>query len=292
MAAAVALVAPAAHAAATHRGSQANDLPAILYVYADGTHRRTIDLAMETVITTCMNAAGFDYAPPSRPAADDADTILNGPIGLTDPERAAAYGYTAPDDSDPPIDNQLSSDPAFLEALGGPSWGAAEAEVVEIVDPVTGEVIAGQERRGGCLADAESAVYGDEATMFRFFGADYRLQNLGIESVVRALGDDEVIDANDEWGECMMQRGYTYSLAVDPVNAPWPEPRPGASEVATALADVECKSDVGLLAVYRSALHREAEALGAENVGVLEEWTRLYDDILERITDLDPSLVG
>lgn len=265
-----------------------DDLSAILYIYADGSHRRGIDLAMEIVIVRCMEEAGFEYVPPSRPPADTADEILNGPIGLTDGDRAAEYGYTAPEDSDPPIQPQMSTDPAFMRALAGPSWDAAEAEMIEIVDPVTGEVIAGQERReGGCVGEAEAAVYGDEAVMLRFFGADYRLQNLGVESVVRTLSDDAVVDANAEWSGCMSLRGYQYSAAVDPLNAPWPEPRPGDTEVATAIADVECKSDADLLSEYRSVLQREAEILEGENVGVLEEWTRLYNDIRQRISELE-----
>lgn len=287
---AIALIAPAAELSAQHRSSVPDDLSPILYIYADGGHRRVIDLAMDLVIAECMAAAGFEYVAPARAAADEADSILNGPIGLTERHRAVMFAYTAPEDLEPAVEQPMSSDPAFLAALGGPSLNDAPA-IVDIVDPVTGEIIAGQERRGGCVADAEAAVYGAEADMFRFFGADYRLQNLGIESVVRALGDDDVVVANEEWSACMSQGGYVYALAIDPFNAPWPEPRPGASEIATAVTDVECKEEVEFLSVYRSALDREAQVLEAENVGVLEEWVRLYDDVLRRIAQLDPTIL-
>jgi hypothetical protein len=48
------------------------------------------------------------------------------------------------------------------------------------------------------------------------------------------------------WATCMSDHGYQYTDPEQPRRKAWAGRRPGADEIATALQDAACKSDVGL----------------------------------------------
>jgi hypothetical protein len=101
-----------------------------------------------------MSALGF--------AGSGLSTIPDGPprpfweanFGLADSSRASQYGYGVPDLSST---SRAAPSDEELRAL----YGVEAGESVQLTDAITGLDIGGLEQFGGCLGEADRAVYGD-----------------------------------------------------------------------------------------------------------------------------------
>lgn len=76
-----------------------------------------------------------------------------------------------------------------------------------IIDPETGEVVAGGRRQGrqpgGCTADAQAEVRGDQNAL-------QELADLFDEVERRIEADPRIDEMNREWSSCMAEAGYTF----------------------------------------------------------------------------------
>jgi hypothetical protein len=107
--------------------------------------------------------------------------------------------------------------------------------------------------------------------------ADPRLaEQLRLRAYDRAENDSRVRSAVSAWSACMAKRGHTYTSVWEPNDAPWPDP-PGASEIATATADVACKNETNLVGIWytvEKAYQQRAVDRNAEALAVVKDYLR------------------
>jgi hypothetical protein len=184
---------------------------------------RELSAARVFLIRRCMTAAGLDY--PSR-----ADSVPKGPrtwnerrYGVTDPDLAAVDGYGLGD----------------REPVGGKPAPGLDAEHRAALDGPRGcAVRAGEEQRRG---DPE---------------LDRDLpRRLTAESFARSRRDPAVVEAVGEWSDCMRASGFRYADPLaPPADSRFAGPgEPDEAELATAVADVECKRRTNLVGVWFAA---------------------------------------
>lgn len=223
-------------------------MPFSWYLLAESEIRGSIKEAEGTLIQQCMERAGFDYeAPAYQPDRD----FLRSRYGLADLAEAADRGYSPIDeDTSEPLEPPLPTDPGLTDAFFATLRGTPEDQsIVEILDPVTGLPIGTQIVFGGCLGEANNTLFGSSNAFVDYYARDLYLQQTLVDVYSRAMTDSRVVAAQGAWSECMASKGYTYSLVYEPFNEPWSLPRPGAAEVATATADVECKQEANFISI-------------------------------------------
>lgn len=96
----------------------------------------------------------------------------------------------------------------------------------------------------------------------------------GVDSNERAINDSRVEAAMAAWSECMSARGYDYSSSSEPNNREWPEP-PTDEEIATAVADIECKLETNLVGIWfavESAYQQQFIDAHAGELAELRHW--------------------
>lgn len=188
----------------------------------------------------CLAAAGYDPVPEGLvpvPAEGDVDRQLQvmHDYGVVDADYARQHGYQSP---------QARITAERLAGAGGPTlrerygiddaWGLAMQQCGQQ---------AGVQLRGG---EQDMA---DPAHPANTFG---RLAGVAHDATT---ADDRVLAVTQAWSACMAGHGYTYDTPLDPVDDFLVEPAatlppPSEQEVATALADVACKQEVGFEAVW------------------------------------------
>jgi truncated hemoglobin YjbI len=191
---------------ACRRAQQETDLPLVEeQVGFSGEESFDRQVAAENLIRDCMKAQGFEYVPVD-PAAQRAELV--GTTGLTEEEFEKQYGYgittlyeqrsqqavTGPNEQ---IRNSLSEADraAYDRALYGEDPTATLAVALD-----TGSF----SRLGGCLREAADEVFGGaefaENLMAKLDDLDERI-----------LEDSRMVDAVENWSECMRKAGYEVS---------------------------------------------------------------------------------
>lgn len=265
----------------TRMPPEGTDDQSIMYVFFARSHRAVIQNRTEAAIATCLSQQGFEY-PLDERAVEGHDWVaeLTGRLGPFDVAQAQQSGYANPHLEDDPVPDEPSGDAAFQVAL----TGTADAQVEDLIDPVSGEVIGRLEVRGGCLGEADVAVFGGADRRARYYALDIGLQNLAVEILLGAETSAAVLDAQDAWSQCMQARGYDYLTTSDPLDIDWPDPA-SEVEIATAVADVECKSEVGLVERFLEEVGRAEASREAEFSTLLAEWFEITDEITSVVVD-------
>ncbi|MFB7375377.1 hypothetical protein ACFC0D_36705 [Streptomyces sp. NPDC056222] len=215
--------------------------------------REQLQKAQNRLISQCMKRFGFSYEPSSlvdsgrRPGSDDSR------YGLTDPAKAARYGYDSRGGIAPPAKPPAPVLGATGQlALSGPDTkgGAAQPMSWEEAQGVdSGKVVNGQKVPiGGCNRESYLKLYapkkGAVDIMFVF--------NVTADSFTRAREDSRVTAALKAWSACMAEKGYK---TQDPVS---PQPDLGLAAdaygspkaIAAAKQDVACKERANLVGIW------------------------------------------
>lgn len=190
----------------------------------------------------CVRRFGGEYTLPEAAVTNNLPNFEHDNdrrYGLFDPESAATRGYNVPPDQLPKqIDRSITWNPTDTEKLlvrGVPEGSA------NVPKDVAGNPLPG----GGCQGEADREL-ADGVTR----PADEHLANqLSVETHRRAETDSRVRDVVAKWSECMKRAGYSYRTIWEPNDKKWPEPA-GAEEIATAKADVACKLETNLVAIW------------------------------------------
>lgn len=241
--------------------------------------RRSLILAEETLVATCMRAQGWPYEIPPVPVsgpgelpdrrygATSRDLELpvspggRGDAGADTTEPLASAGGGLPEGLDP------EQADAWQQALSGDGfiWVAGGAAGIPA---------------GGCVAQAQETLYGDRVARSETF---YRIQGWIREAFRSSRSDPEVVAALARWQACMDKAGWVgYE---DPL------------ELATAFAvngiydpriraDVECKKETGLVGVWSRVESRYQEQLLAEHEAEILAWVEQRDRALERAREV------
>lgn len=241
-------------------------------------HRRqhAVKVAEETLVGTCMRAAGQDY-PTRLPPLDhrtDEDRALR-----TEERRRTGYGLSlGADDGVPAMDRQvrgLSAErqQAFARALFGAEDNRRAIEVAG-TGPVTfpGE---------GCLFEAQQEIYGDILTWARVTYVPEALNNRLGGSVTSAPA---YLRTMRGWSACMARRGHRYASPAEAQADLTNRYRAGKSdrlleqEIAVAVADADCAREGGVVRLVLDEKRRMANALPeAERrslAELAEDWSR------------------
>ncbi|MGP4111502.1 hypothetical protein ACTWP5_11355 [Streptomyces sp. 4N509B] len=209
----------------------------------------TIASAEDVLIRACMRERGFDWEALPPPSARHADPPNLRRYGLTDPADASRYGYHLP----PPTPAQERR-----EAV----WDARDELPPEQRLAAFGENGA----TGGCWGEAHAELQRgvtapDMSVLVRYISQAY-------DEARRA---PEVVAVLDAWRACMAGAGFDYADPLEAFNDPaWGEsPRPSARERAVAEADVRCKRETDLVAVWSGTEERVQREVIRENPGDL-----------------------
>jgi hypothetical protein len=185
----------------------------------------------------CMAARGFVYTA----QAQDSDSLAsiqeieNTGLGLTSLTQAQTYGYR--------------TSQAHSGQLGtGSSGSAAEPDLGSAIKQHgTGWANAldgpGRGGRAGCLVTVLSQLEGP--------GQSDLALSLAYQAEQWTRTDPRLSAASQAWSRCMAHRGLSYSNPLAAAQHRWPK-LPSRTEIATAIADVTCKTQTNLVNTWQS----------------------------------------
>ena len=196
----------------------------------------TLSKAEGLLTQDCMRRLGFGaWQPPAAPQLDD-PTSTGLKIGITDPQRAAQYGYHDPKTlgvhrSDAPATAQQRAELAALSGLN-----------------VSANLPGKQVPEGGCTGEADRKIKdGEPAHDVNLYGA------LTDQADQATAADSRVTAALAAWSACMRTAGQNYQTPWDASGQTWAA-APTQAELALATTDVDCKRKTNLAAVWLAVL--------------------------------------
>ncbi|ROO50642.1 hypothetical protein EDC02_5493 [Micromonospora sp. Llam0] len=225
---------------------------------------QVVSQAFEELFVECMQELGFTEEPwrPS-PASDPEGN--EGLYGVTDKEEAQRWGYHPPQESE---NSQPDSAPRQVPSA---AWQtAAEGSASQTAE---GKRVPDGGCRGAALRELSEGTPNTDVEL-----AD----RLAIDSYQRSKEDSRVLSTFSEWSECMRQLGFEYPAPMDANNDEtwWSSEAPSSREIATAVADVECKQQVGLINIWASvhtAYEKRAIEENAEALASVQEYRRIEE---------------
>jgi len=90
-----------------------------------------------------------------------------------------------------------------------------------------------------------------------------------------------VLAVERAWSRCMAQRGYSYHTPLEAEQHNWPS-TPSVGEVATAVADVSCKTRTDLPNTWLTVEAAYQRALIAQNLTALSRFQANFGNLLRR----------
>ncbi|WP_329024347.1 hypothetical protein [Streptomyces sp. NBC_00690] len=216
--------------------------------------------ASKVLITHCMAKFGFDYVGPSFNTTENLSengTNRARRYGVADVKTAKEHGYHLPGvkDGNPEASAPRMSDAEIRVFIGDadPNSGVRSG------DRSNGKVIP----KGGCSGEAMRKITTDTPHDLA--------SEINKESQAKSLSDPEVVAVFAAWSSCMKGNGYSYTSPTG-ISEAVTNPGPERTEIATAVADVECKKKTNLISVWHGVESRiqnqmigqKEEALGSE----------------------------
>ena len=236
--------------------------------------------ASNQLVQQCMAARGFQDTSSSSPPFSSVATLEQveaGGAGLTSVTQARTFGFVRPRGagSAPPGPQIIG----FVSAAGfGQSLkaGRAYAEALFGFGPGTG---AGPGGHLGCLQQASKQVYGalfgeptpDPVPQIAEQAASFTQTDPRVRAVIRA------------WSACMARHFYHYASPSQVEGKHWRSP-PNKAEIATAVADVTCKTKVNLRNTWLAVEAAYQQALIAQNLTTLSQLQANFAPLLRRAT--------
>ena len=184
--------------------------------------------------------------------------------GVTSDAQVATWGYHAPNSLSGATDSKDAPDgwhPNRLEALVAYGNGSGAASLRD--DAGVGLP------SGGCYGEAWSKLADGQVV-----DPDL-VDNLAQQASTLTESDARVISAFARWSDCMDVAGFAYATPWAANDAGWDMSKPASAlEIATARADVECRTSTNLVGVW-SAVER----------GYQEELISYHRSDLDRIAN-------
>jgi len=206
------------------------------------------DWDASVIVSACMHRHGFVYpigrrATPGSTAVD-AYTALFRRYGVTEAQSVRIWGYHVPGDA-----AEAGSD-ATKHVLP-----TNELRVLTGTDPASGAAIGSYNGRpvpaGGCLGEPDRVIAGGDNLQGPGSSAGGIVATIKSESFTQSLTDPRVMAVFARWSACMRTDDYHVANPLDAANIPsMGDPRPTATEIAKAEADVACKARTDLVGVW------------------------------------------
>ncbi|WP_030770791.1 hypothetical protein [Streptomyces sp. NRRL F-2664] len=231
-----------------------------------------LDGAVRRLQEQCMADYGLPVQLPvegTNPPPSDNDANMERRYGLTDRDAAAVHGYGLPDEAAEPVRQKVPQlEPAEFEVLTGRKLPAAAANGAPQQSPERArDAYNGKKlHEGGCTNWAARQIAKpsqDDLTFVSELNGTSFTESMKLPAVTKALG---------AWAQCMDAKGHkgltTPFDAADRV--PHVQGRPSPEEIAIAVAEVDCKSQTGLVDVWFKEESRLQTALIAQHLGTLD----------------------
>ncbi|MCB5165039.1 hypothetical protein LG634_09385 [Streptomyces bambusae] len=236
---------------------------------------RTIARAETTLVGRCLAGFGIVWKPLPALPADGPRTELDRRYGIHDRDLAARYGYQVDPLQQARYDAavraaeqrpRLSADARVaLSGTGSPPGLPAEAGPEARRGRVNGRKVPA----GGCTGEARRALGSPTQ------GVSPLVQRLANSSYPQSLDAPSVRAVFARWSACMRTKGFTYGVPMAADDDPRFRPRPGgpsATEIRTALADLDCRVThqvaetwhAAEAAIQRESVARHAKELAAD----------------------------
>jgi len=236
--------------------------------------------ASNLLVQRCMAVRGFEDTSSASPPFSSVTTLAQveaAGAGLTSLMQARTFGFVRPKGN-----GSAPSGPriiGFISATGfGQSLkaGRAYAEALFGFGPGTG---AGPGGHLGCLQQTNKEVYGplvgepvpDPVPQIAAQAASFTQSDRRVRAVIRA------------WSACMARHFYHYSSPSEVEGHRWRTP-PNRAEIATAVADVTCKTEVNLLNTWLAVEAAYQQALIGQNLATLSQLQANFAPLLRRAT--------
>ncbi|WP_405009901.1 hypothetical protein [Kitasatospora sp. NBC_01539] len=201
-----------------------------------------VDRAKVLLANECLGGFGLDYRIPEHPPLV---TESSRRYGISDREVARDLGYHLP----PPAGGTGATKQP-TETQEAILFGATRAGVPQSTSP-DGRPIP----PGGCYGDAEARLDGGPRPESDIAAA----AAIDKESFKRSLADPAVVSSFHAWSTCMERHGYRYQDPMASVgDRAFDTAEPTEREKTVALADMDCKTDTGLLKTW-SAVEAETQ---------------------------------
>ena len=234
--------------------------------------------ASNQLVQHCMAARGFQDTSSSSPPVSNVATLGQveaAGAGLTSITQARTFGFARPKGAgSAPSGPQIIG---FVSAAGfGQSLkaGRAYAEALFGFGPGSGS---GPGGHLGCLQQASKQVYGalfgepvpDPVPQIAEQAASFTQTDPRIHAVIRA------------WSACMARHYYHYASPSQVEGHRWKTP-PNRAEIATAVADVTCKTQTNLLNTWLAVEAAYQQALIGQNLATLSQLQANFAPLLRR----------
>jgi hypothetical protein len=238
-------------------------LPLDSYEQVSVQQQDALTAASDLLTQRCMQAGGFSYttaAEPGQGAATVASIESSG-YGLTSLAQAQYLGYKQPargSGADGPAGLFV---PAFVgqQNKHGTAWTSA------LLGFVPGARVRAPAREG-CLQAAYLELYG---TLSGNPNPD-PVPAITIGSAQWTQSDPRVLAVQRAWSACMARHGLIYKTPAQATNRGWPR-TPSPAEIATAVADVQCKTQTNLVNIWLTVEAAYQQALIGQNASSLAQ---------------------
>ena len=234
--------------------------------------------ASALLIQRCMAARGFEDT--SSANSPFSSVVSLGQIevagaGLTSITQARTFGFVHPKNTgSSPSGPQIIG---IVDAAGfGQSLkaGRAYAEALFGFGPGTGT---GPGGHVGCMQQASKQVYGP------IIGEPVPdpVPQIAAQAVSFTRSDPRIQAVDRAWSRCMARHFYHYSTPQQVEGRHWRSP-PNKAEIATAVADVTCKTQTNLLNTWLAVEAAYQQALIGRNLATLSQLQANFAPLLRR----------
>lgn len=241
--------------------------------------RAVLDQAVDELAGTCMKAKGYTW-PARLKRLGVARSANERRYGVTDPEAVRVYGYHLA----PPVG--VTAEQLAEEARQEKKRKALMTDAVTKAYTGRDGTTTGTSLTGGCRGEAlkQLGLPRGEA-----LDAVDLAQQQGWK---RTEADSRAKAVNAKWSACMKKAGHTYAdphaAAGDP--AWWMKgegdsaarKKTRAREIATAVADVKCKQQVGYVTVWQSVETTYQNKIIKVNKQELEDIRQMWRNALRK----------
>ncbi|MFC1415366.1 hypothetical protein [Streptacidiphilus cavernicola] len=229
-----------------------------------------IQKALNKLTVACLSGYGFTYAPPepgTAPPPDYDPSNMERRYGISDPAKAAVYGYhlahgtpASPTMAPMSVDEQT--------ALYGQPFHSATGTPAPAPTEVAGKAVPA----GGCMQSAYDRLGGFVDTSVP--------DKLDAQSIETSQADPRVQAALARWSACMARSGYHFSVPDDAPNAggTMAAPTAGAKEIKIAVADVHCKAQSALVSTWYQVEKAVQQHQVDQNLAALDKVKRQLAD--------------